>query len=98
MDPEMTEYCVPVPPRKGGEGVVTLKRLPTLRGTTVGFLVNSFDCSKTFFDELGRQLTARFGVSKCITRHKREKSFPAEPEVFDYLRDNCDAVIDGVQI
>ena len=98
MNGETLEYCVPVPPRRGGEGIAVMKRLPTLHGTTIGFLVNSFDCSKTFFDELGQQLTARYGVAKCITRHKREKSFPAEPEVFDYLRDHCDAVLDGVQI
>jgi hypothetical protein len=98
MTQEMLEYCVPVPPRRSGEGAAHLKKLSTVQGTTIGFIVNSFDCSKTFFDELGKQLTGRFGVSECITRHKREKSYPAEPEVFDYLRDHCDAVVDGVQI
>lgn len=94
----LIEYLVPVVDRQGETSVEALKSTPTLRGATVGFLVNSFDCSRTFFEAVAAELEKNYGIARFVMKYKRDKSLPAENHLLEELKATCDMVVDGVQI
>jgi len=61
-------------------------RLPSLAGTTVGFISNGKQGTKEFLDALEAELRSRYGVAEVVRTVKANISAPAEPAILDRAR------------
>jgi hypothetical protein len=77
-------------------GLALAPRPPELRGTTVGLLENGKQNARLFLEELGAELSDRYGVRAVTLRRKEVFSAPAPPELVDELGAECDVVVTGV--
>jgi len=75
--------------------VVTLKRLNSLRGSSIGLLDNGKPKSREFFDHIEQILRGEYGVANVLRFKKPDASRPAPDEMIE-AASRCDAVISGV--
>jgi hypothetical protein len=78
-----------------GEAMAMAPALPSLEGTTLGFLDNAKIGTERFYDHLEAILRGRFGVRDVIRRRKPDSSRPAPPELMAELS-AADAVVSAV--
>ena len=71
------------------------RRLPSLRGATLGIITNGKEGTSAFFDQVARLLEERHGISAVEVRRKASYSAPAETEILDEAK-RWTAVLTGV--
>jgi hypothetical protein len=81
---------------RASAGLALAPRPADLRGATVGLLENGKQNARLFLQELGAELSDRYGVHAVTLRRKEVFSAPAPPELVDELGAECDVVVTGV--
>ena len=74
-------------------GIEPARRLPSLKGATVGFISN--EGTKGYFTHVERLLREELGVANVVWRTKSNYSAPADTHIADEIR-NWHAVVTGV--
>ena len=77
----------------------SLRRAPrrdSLRGATVGLLVNTKQNARPFLDEVGRLLIDRYGVAGVMTQTKINFAQPEPEDKVKEMVRGCDAIVTGV--
>ena len=77
------------------EPATTARRLPSLRGTTVGLLSNGKAAVDPFFDHVERIITERWAPAEVVRRTKPNYSAPAPADLIAELV-GWDALLTGV--
>ncbi len=72
------------------------RRRASLRGATVGLLVNTKQNAAPFLDEVGRLLSERYGVTSVVARTKVNFAQPAPDELVKEMTTACDVIITGI--
>ena len=75
---------------------ILAKRLPSLKGTTIGLVDNTKHNSDLFLKVIGEALLERYGVSEVVSVRKANANTPAPPELLDQITSRCDGVIHAV--
>lgn len=83
-------------PRPRPSAFVLSPRLGSLEGKVVGTLWNNRGHGDSFLRQLGDQLRERYGVAEVVHRKKVYINTRAPMEVFQELKERCDAVVVGV--
>ncbi len=78
----------PAPPRA--------PRPASLRGATVGLLVNTKQNAAPFLDEVGRLLRERYGAAGVMARTKVNFAAPAPEDLVKEMTADCDVIITGI--
>jgi hypothetical protein len=76
-------------------GIEPARRLPSLKGATVGFISNGKEGTKGYFTHVERLLREELGVAHVVWRTKSNYSAPADTHIADEIR-NWHAVVTGV--
>jgi hypothetical protein len=76
-------------------GIAAAPRLPSLAGTTVGFISNGKEGTKGYFTHLERMLRDELGVAHVAWRTKSNYSAPADQHIVDEIA-RWQAVVTGV--
>jgi hypothetical protein len=72
------------------------RRPASLKGATVGLLVNTKQNAAPFLDEVGRLLIERYGATDLMARTKVNFAQPAPDELIKEMAAGCDVIITGV--
>ena len=78
----------PAPPRA--------RRPASLRGATVGLLVNTKQNAAPFLDEVGRLLGERYGAAGVLARTKVNFAAPAPEDLVKEMTAGCDVLVTGI--
>ena len=68
----------------------------SLRGATVGLLVNTKQNAAPFLDEVGRLLTERHGARALVTRTKVNFAQPEREDTIKDMAESCDVIVTGI--
>ena len=71
-------------------------RRRSLRGVTVGLLVNTKQNAAPFLDEVGRLLIAEHGATGTMARTKVNFAAPAPDDLVKEMTTSCDVIITGI--
>ena len=71
-------------------------RRRTLRGATVGLLVNTKQNAAPFLDEIGRLLVDQHGAKATMARTKVNFAAPAPDDLVKEMTTGCDVIITGI--
>jgi hypothetical protein len=71
-------------------------RRRTLRGATVGLLVNTKQNAAPFLDEIGRLLVDQHGAQATMARTKVNFAAPAPDDLVKEMTAGCDVIITGI--
>src|SRR5260370_17130618 len=72
------------------------RRPASLKGASVGLLVNTKQNAAPFLDELGRLLIQRYGATSIMARTKVNFAQPAPDELIKEMAASCDVIITGI--
>jgi hypothetical protein len=72
------------------------RRPASLRGATVGLLVNTKQNAAPFLDEVGRLLQERYGAAGVMARTKVNFAAPAPEDLVKEMTAGCDVLITGI--
>jgi hypothetical protein len=72
------------------------RRPASLKGATVGLLVNTKQNAAPFLDEVGRLLIERYGATDLMARTKVNFAQPAPDELVKEMAASCDVLITGI--
>src|SRR5260370_18243647 len=72
------------------------RRPASLKGASVGLLVNTKQNAAPFLDELGRLLIQRYGATSVMARTKVNFAQPAPDELIKEMAASCDVIITGI--
>jgi hypothetical protein len=84
---------------RGTQGTIAPPRAPrpaSLRGATVGLLVNTKQNAAPFLDEVGRLLQERYGAAGVMARTKVNFAAPAPEDLVKEMTADCDVIITGI--
>ena len=77
----------------------SLRRAPrrdSLRGATVGLLINTKQNARPFLDEVGRLLIERYGAAGVMAQTKINFAQPEPEDKVKGMISGCDAIVTGV--
>jgi hypothetical protein len=80
----------------GRDPVVLAERPASLSGLRLGLLANTKRNAEQFLDQVGKLLTAQYGVRTVLAAKKPDITGTAPQQILDDLRAGCDIVVTGV--
>ncbi len=86
-------------PTGATKAAASLRRAPrrgSLRGATVGLLINTKQNARPFLDEVGRLLIERYGAAGVVTRTKVNFAQPEPREKVKEMASGCDVIVTGI--